>query len=54
MDAEGAAGRLRFETDPKEGIPGSEVAFICVGTPGRPTGEPNLLAVERAASAIGT
>jgi UDPglucose 6-dehydrogenase len=52
VDEEQAAGRLRFAQDPSEAIPGAEVAFICVGTPGRPNGEPNLLAVERAATAV--
>jgi UDPglucose 6-dehydrogenase len=54
VDQEQAAGRLRFVRDPSEAIPGAEVAFICVGTPGRPSGEPNLLAVERAATAVAT
>lgn len=47
-----ATGRLRFVTDAAGAIPGAHVAFICVGTPGRPTGEPNMLAVERAATAV--
>lgn len=54
VDEEQAAGRLRFVQDPSEAIPGADVAFICVGTPGRPNGEPNLLAVERAATAVAT
>lgn len=48
-----AAGRLGFGHDPSESVPGSDVAFICVGTPARPDGEANLLAVEQAASAVG-
>lgn len=48
-----SAGRLRFSADPTDAIVDSEVAFICVGTPGRPTGEPNLTAVERAAETVG-
>jgi UDPglucose 6-dehydrogenase len=48
-----AAGRLRFTHDPAEGMPGIEVAFVCVGTPQGPEGEANLLAVEQAARAIG-
>jgi UDPglucose 6-dehydrogenase len=46
-------GRLRFVHEVSEGVPGAQVAFICVGTPGRPSGEPNLVAVESAASAVG-
>jgi UDPglucose 6-dehydrogenase len=41
-------GRLRFTTDIAEAIPGTDVVFICVGTPPRATGEANLSAVERA------
>ncbi len=48
-----ASGRLQFSEDPCEAIPGGDVAFICVGTPGRPTGEPNLVAVENAANLVG-
>src|SRR2546427_3510466 len=53
VDAGSASGRLRFSRDASEALPGADVAFICVGTPGRPTGDPNLLAVERAAETIG-
>ena len=49
---EQTSGRLRFATAPAEAILGAEVVFICVGTPGRPSGEPNMLAFERAASAV--
>lgn len=44
-----ASGRLRFTQTAAEAMPGAEVAFICVGTPSRPDGEANLLAVENAA-----
>lgn len=47
-----ARGKLRFTTSADEAVAGAEVAFICVGTPTRPDGEPNLLAVERAARSI--
>ena len=47
------SGRLQFSEYPSEAIPGAEVAFISVGTPGRPTGEPNLVAVENAADLVG-
>ncbi|MQA98830.1 MAG: nucleotide sugar dehydrogenase [Actinobacteria bacterium] len=43
-----ANGRLRFTTDYAEGIPGADVAFICVGTPPRESGEASLVAVEKA------
>src|SRR5882762_4595624 len=48
-----ASGRLRFTDDITEAVAKAEVAFICVGTPGRPTGEPNMLAVEGVATALG-
>lgn len=44
--------QVRFTADAAEGVPGAEVAFICVGTPARPDGEANLTAVEKAAAAI--
>jgi UDPglucose 6-dehydrogenase len=47
-----STGRLLFVTAPAEAIRGADVAFICVGTPGRPTGEPNMLAVEQAAATV--
>jgi UDPglucose 6-dehydrogenase len=48
-----ACGRLRFTGDIAEAVAEAQVAFICVGTPGRPTGEPNMLAVEGVATALG-
>ncbi len=48
-----ASGRLRFTEDIAEAVAEAQVAFICVGTPGRPTGEPNMLAVEGVATALG-
>jgi UDPglucose 6-dehydrogenase len=47
-----AQGRLRFEDDPARAVPGAEVAFLCVGTPARETGEANLIAVESAARGV--
>ncbi|MBA3738688.1 MAG: UDP-glucose/GDP-mannose dehydrogenase family protein, partial [Actinobacteria bacterium] len=48
--AEGtAASRLRFTSHGREAFAGSEVVFICVGTPPDVDGEANLVAVERAA-----
>src|SRR6266487_568618 len=48
-----ASGRLRFTGDIALAVAEAQVAFICVGTPGRPTGEPNMLAVEGVATALG-
>jgi UDPglucose 6-dehydrogenase len=47
------AGKLNFTHDPAEALPGADVAFICVGTPGRADGEANLIAVEKAATSVG-
>jgi UDPglucose 6-dehydrogenase len=46
------SGRLSFTGDHVEGITRASVAFICVGTPGRPDGEANLTAVEKAATSV--
>jgi UDPglucose 6-dehydrogenase len=48
------AGRLRFTGDAGDAIGRSDVIFICVGTPPRPSGEPNLVAVEKAAHLVAT
>ncbi len=48
MDGE----RLSFTANPSDALRGAEIAFICVGTPGRADGEANLLAMERAAGEI--
>ncbi len=53
IEEETASGRLRFTQDLTEAVAEGDVAFICVGTPGRPTGEPNMLAVEGVATALG-
>jgi UDPglucose 6-dehydrogenase len=47
-----ATGRLSFAHEPADALPGAEVAFICVGTPGRADGEANLIAVEKAATSV--
>jgi UDPglucose 6-dehydrogenase len=47
-----AAGRLRFEHETRDALPGAQVVFICVGTPANPDGEANLAAIERAAIEI--
>lgn len=49
VDEQLTAGRLRFDHDSAEVLPGAEVVVICVGTPANPDGETNLAAVERAA-----
>ena len=45
-------GRLRFATDATDAIAEADVVFICVGTPPLPSGEPNLVAMERAAEHV--
>jgi UDPglucose 6-dehydrogenase len=46
------SGRLSFTGDHAEAISRASVAFICVGTPGRPGGEANLASVEKAATSV--
>jgi UDPglucose 6-dehydrogenase len=46
------SGRLSFTGDHAEALSPASVAFICVGTPGRPDGEANLTAVEKAATSV--
>jgi UDPglucose 6-dehydrogenase len=48
------AGRLRFTTNPGEAIDGMDVVFICVGTPRRDDGSPNLSYVQAAATSVAT
>lgn len=48
------SGRLRLTTDPAEAIQGADVVFICVGTPSREDGSPNLTHVQSAAAAVAT
>jgi len=40
-------GRLRFTGSRTEALDGTEIAFVCVGTPGLPGGAPNLAYVEQ-------
>ena len=47
------AGRLRFTTDYADAVPGSEVVFLCTGTPSLSDGEADLRQVRAAAFAIG-
>jgi UDPglucose 6-dehydrogenase len=46
-------GRLRFTADPPEALRDARVAFLCVGTPPRSSGEANLIAVEQSADLVG-
>ena len=46
------AGLLRFEREAAGPVKGTEVIFICVGTPARATGEASVAAIERAARGI--
>jgi UDPglucose 6-dehydrogenase len=46
------AGRLRFTGESAEAVDGTDVVFICVGTPRRDDGAPNLSYVQAAATAV--
>jgi UDPglucose 6-dehydrogenase len=48
-----AQSRLRFTTSPAEAIPGTDVAFIAVGTPQGGDGNPDLSYVRSAAISVG-
>ena len=52
LDAELAAGRLRFTGDPVDALAGAEVVFACVGTPALPDGSPNLSYLEAVACTV--
>ncbi len=52
LRAQRAAGRIRFTGDVRDAIVGSDVVFICVGTPSREDGAPNLSFVQAAASLV--
>jgi len=47
-----AQGRLRFSTDTAEAVRHAEVVFICVGTPRKEDGSPNLAYVQRVAAEV--
>ena len=49
-----AAGRLTFTDDPAAAIDGADVVFICVGTPRREDGSPNLSYVQAVAASVAT
>ncbi|HSJ45312.1 MAG TPA: UDP-glucose/GDP-mannose dehydrogenase family protein, partial [Euzebyales bacterium] len=46
------AGRVRFSGNNRDAIAGSDVVFICVSTPPRDDGSPNLSLVQAAASSV--
>jgi GDP-mannose 6-dehydrogenase len=47
------AGRLRASTSTAEGVSGSDLALICVGTPSRDNGQLDVDAIRRVAEGIG-
>ena len=48
-----AAGRLRATTSTEEGVAGSDLAMVCVGTPSRDNGQLDVDAIRRVAEGIG-
>lgn len=48
-----AAGRLRATTSTEEGVAGSDLALVCVGTPSRDNGQLDVDAIRRVAEEIG-
>lgn len=49
-----ASGRLMFTQEVREAILGADVVFICVGTPRKEDGSPNMSYVQAAAAAVAT
>jgi len=49
-----AAGRLRATADPGDAVRSSEIAFLCVGTPGRSDGTPETKYLEKVSGEIGS
>jgi len=47
------AGRLAATTDPQAAVLGSEASLVCVGTPTRPDGRPDMRPLERCCRTIG-
>lgn len=45
-------GRLRFTADARAAMEGAPVAMLCVGTPARPDGDPDLRQLSRAARTV--
>ena len=52
VEANVAAGRLRFSSDLEEAATSGDVLFVCVGTPPLPNGEADLSAVDNVARLI--
>lgn len=51
LRTQGDTGRVRYSDDLREAIAGSDVVFVCGGTPSRQDGSPNLSYVQ--ATAVG-
>lgn len=49
-----AAGRIRATCSVREAVEATELALVCVGTPGQSSGLPDFSALERVAEDIGT
>jgi UDPglucose 6-dehydrogenase len=49
-----SSGRLRLTADPAPAVQGADVVFICVGTPSREDGSPDLSYVQAAAAMVAT
>jgi GDP-mannose 6-dehydrogenase len=47
------AGRLKATTEPRDGLVGSDMVWICVGTPSRPDGRVELSSVDSVIAQIG-
>ena len=52
VEANVAAGRLRFSSDLEDAAKSGDVLFVCVGTPPLPNGEADLSAVDNVARLI--
>jgi GDP-mannose 6-dehydrogenase len=53
MASVAASGRVQVTTDTAGALQGSDVSFICVGTPSRPNGSQDLTALERLCAELG-